>query len=114
MTAFAQYLSLISAPRKPKRESRTKAEKVALVEEWKRSGMKQRDFIALHNLPKSSFGFWCAGKALEQHGKNNELSPEVKAKAKALWAAGRPQTRIAKELQISDWTVHRWVRGWKS
>lgn len=47
---------------------------IALIEQWQRSGMRQKDFYEQHNIPAHVFYYWhkCYRK---QHNKRAEPSP---------------------------------------
>jgi hypothetical protein len=70
--AFAKYIHLIApAAAKPeKREPYTRAEKLALVAEWKNAGMSASEFAEMHGIQRATFGNWTRGMYLDQHGQS--------------------------------------------
>lgn len=67
MPAFAQYIHLITPARRS--GSLTTDEKLALVEQWKQSGISARQFAEEHGVKPSTFGAWVRGQFLGEYRK---------------------------------------------
>lgn len=122
MPAFARYIHLLASipqagttsPNKgiPKRPMTTE-QKLAIVEDWKRSGLNKEAYCKAHNMRPDTLRDWSKGRGLGQVGKNSSHSPEIKAKVLELHKSGMSKRKIEQETGVASNTVYEWVQRWR-
>ena len=115
MPAFARYIHLLASaePKKPVSQAPTKEEKLRLVQEWMDAGMSQRQFAEERGIDRGTFGNWCRGAYLGEHGKNNSHTSAKKSDALEMAKQHIRPIEISRRTGVHHGTVRNWLTDWR-